>query len=176
MGKITHGKSRSPEFRVWTDMRRRCSVPTRPDYKNYGARGITVCDGWNASFELFFSDMGERPDSSHTLERKDNEGPYCKENCLWVHRKAQERNKRSNHFIIVGGQRMTIAEAAERHKIKYYTLYSRIHLRGWSADRAVSDPVDHKHASRLTALTDDSISSTATTSLKKHSRRRPTCV
>lgn len=119
-------------------MRRRCHDPRRPDFKNYGARGITVCDEWRDSFEAFYRDMGPRPDGC-TLDRLNNSGPYSKQNCVWAPRKLQERNKRTNRIVQVHGVRMTLAEAAERYGIDYYTLYTRLN-RGWTAERAVSEP------------------------------------
>lgn len=119
-------------------MRRRCHQPHRPDYKNYGARGIFVCEEWRhtgGGFEAFLRDMGRKPEG-HTLERKDNNGPYSPENCIWVTRKVQERNKKSNRFIEVEGVRITIAEASEKYNVPAHRIYSRIHL-GWDGDKAV---------------------------------------
>jgi hypothetical protein len=139
-----HGMEKTPEYRTWVDMRRRCNQPQRPDYKNYGGRGIKVCPEWEAGFEAFYRDMGPRP-AGHTIDRLDNDGPYSKDNCVWAPRRAQERNKRSNSIIAVFGVSMTIAEAAEKYGINYFTLHGRIHTRGWPPERAVSElPVRRK--------------------------------
>src|SRR5680860_1259816 len=112
----THGLSESSEFRIWTDMRRRCHNPSRPDYHRYGGRGIEVCPEWRESFEAFYRDMGPRL-AGHTLDREDNDGPYSKANCKWATRKAQGRNTRVNRYVSIAGEQLTVAEACERYGI-----------------------------------------------------------
>lgn len=123
-------------------MRRRCHQPHRPDYKNYGGRGITVCEEWRENFEAFFRDMGPRPEG-HTLDRLQNSGPYSKANCIWAPRLLQERNKRSNRMIEVDGHRMTVVEAAERFGVSSYLIYARLN-RGWDGERACKAPLQVK--------------------------------
>lgn len=132
----THGMEKSPEYRIWIDMRRRCHDERRPDFKNYGARGVTVCEEWRNSFEAFYRDMGPRPPGT-TLDRLQNAGPYSPQNCVWAARKTQERNKRSNRIVEYQGQRMTLTEAAERAGVNYYTAHGRL-SRGWSLERALT--------------------------------------
>lgn len=73
-------------------MHQRCSNKNRPDYKNYGGRGIKVCSEWKI-FEQFCSDVGDKPEGK-SLDRKDNNGPYSKENCKWSTRLEQNTNSR----------------------------------------------------------------------------------
>lgn len=139
----THGMEGSPEYRTWIDMRRRCHDPRRPDYKNYGARGITVCDEWRESFEAFYLDMGPRPDGT-TLDRLRNSGPYEKNNCVWGARKAQERNKRTSRIVEIDGRRMTVAEACEVYGIKPSSANNRLNTLGWSVDDTFKRPLVYR--------------------------------
>lgn len=85
-------------YSTWQDMIRRCSDPSRPAYKNYGGRGIVVCDRWLKSFDAFVSDMGSRPEGMQ-IDRIDNDGPYAPENCRWVTPKENLRNRRMTEAL-----------------------------------------------------------------------------
>lgn len=82
----------SPTYQTWADMKIRCNNPQHKSYPHYGGRGITYDPRWEI-FSNFFEDMGEKPPGL-TIERLDNDGPYCKANCVWADRTAQNRNKR----------------------------------------------------------------------------------
>lgn len=89
---LRHGMHGTPEYRAWTSMRSRCSNPKVQAFKNYGARGISVCERW-ASFENFFADMGERP-AGLELDRSNNDGNYEPANCRWTTRSENVKNTR----------------------------------------------------------------------------------
>lgn len=94
---ITHGEQRgyktTPEYRAWNNMISRCETVT-PGWKNYGGRGIKVCDRWRSSYPAFLKDMGRRPSPKHSLDRIDNDGNYEPSNCRWATKAVQSLNKR----------------------------------------------------------------------------------
>lgn len=109
----THGLTRHPLYSVWGAMKNRCFNPGTDRYCDYGGRGITVCDRWANSFENFLSDMGDRPTGKHTIERKDTNGNYEPNNCVWATRSEQANNKRNNRQITIDGVTKTLAQWAE---------------------------------------------------------------
>jgi hypothetical protein len=123
---------RHPLYTVWSSMRKRCNNPNDAGFKNYGARGITVCERWD-DFLNFVTDMGERAPGM-TLGRVDNNGPYSPENCRWETQSEQGRNTRANRLIDTMWGRITVTEAAERRGFGASTLLYRVR-RGWPPAR-----------------------------------------
>jgi hypothetical protein len=134
------GLSRSTEFKTWYMMQQRCYNQRNARYASYGKRGIYVCQRWRDSFELFLADMGNRPSPKHTLERKDNDGPYSKENCIWALWETQHYNKTSTLRIECSGKTLTTKEWSEVTGIPQTTLRTRL-KNGWSAERALTTPM-----------------------------------
>lgn len=137
-----HGKSHTPEYFAWKNMRKRCQDPSHPEYGRYGGRGIAVCPEWE-SLEAFLSDMGSRPSTKHSLDRINNSLGYCKANCRWATPEDQSRNKRSNRLLAFRGKTMCLADWAANVGISYKCLHSRM-KRGWSIERALTEPVKAK--------------------------------
>jgi hypothetical protein len=91
---MARGASRAPtpEYNAWVHLRDRCTNPNNAAYKNYGGRGIAVCERWN-SFETFLADMGPRP-MGYSIERVNNDGNYEPNNCKWIPLREQTKNRR----------------------------------------------------------------------------------
>lgn len=129
----THGKSKSPLYIRWRAMRARCQNKKSKHYRNYGGRGIFICERWS-EFENFAADMGGSFIEEMELERKDNNGNYEPSNCIWVSRETQQRNRRSNHLVSIEGVSKTLVEWQEETGIKANTILTRIR-RGWPEKR-----------------------------------------
>lgn len=123
----THGMSKTVEFRTWIAMIDRCRNPNTPCYKNYGGRGISVCERWSNDFgfENFLEDMGRKP-KGMTLERTDNNKGYSPDNCEWASTGKQAGNKRNTLKIEVNGEVKTLKELSELYNINYSTLWTRL--------------------------------------------------
>jgi len=93
-GEAPRNGNASPEYRTWQAMKTRCLNSRQPGFKNYGGRGIDVCDRWVNSFDAFLSDMGRKPSPQHSIERINNDAGYFPENCKWATRSEQRRNQR----------------------------------------------------------------------------------
>lgn len=129
----------SPEYAVWNGMRARCNNPQNPNYERYGGRGIKVCDRWQSDFVAFLEDMGRRP-KGKTLERRDNDGDYTPENCIWATAQDQANNRRSSRLITHDGETMTLAQWGRRIGLRTGTLHARFKA-GWTVERALAEPL-----------------------------------
>lgn len=134
------GVSGTKMYKVWQAMVARCTNSAHHDYRNYGGRGITVCERWKESFPTFLEDMGEA-EPGLTLDRKDNNLGYSKENCRWADRKTQNRNTRRTRWLTVNGVTRALSEWAEISGISVYVLHRRVFVLGWEPSRAIRAPV-----------------------------------
>ncbi len=138
-----HGGKGSEEYLIWKGMKQRCENPRNPNYKNYGARGITICAAWRTSFATFLHDMGPRPSPQHSLDRQDGAGNYTPENCRWATPLMQARNTRRNRLITHNDRTMTLSMWAEETGIAYAVLFARLDRLGWDIPRALTTPNQH---------------------------------
>lgn len=130
------GQSKWPEYNCWQHMKRRCLDP-RSTY--YGARGITVCQEWQDSFQAFIEHIGRRPSPKHSIERKDVNGNYEPGNVEWATPKTQGRNRRNNVLLEYKGETLCVSEWAERLGIPWYIIGHRLRW-GWSTEKALETP------------------------------------
>ncbi|MEO1432514.1 MAG: hypothetical protein AAFV71_26275 [Cyanobacteria bacterium J06633_8] len=114
--------SSHPLYSTWNGMKDRCNNPSNPNYKNYGGRGIKVCDRWMNSFFHFVKDVGIKINKEYSLDRIDNNGNYAPTNCRWATSKQQSNNRRTNKQITFNGQTKNITEWAKQLNISVGTL------------------------------------------------------
>jgi len=119
-GHTTKKQRATPEYMIWTAMKKRCLNPNDRAYPDYGGRGIKVCERW-MSFESFIADMGRRP-SGYSLERIDVNGNYEPANCKWIPRSEQSKNQRRTRWLTYGNQSMVLKEWAQLIGISAATL------------------------------------------------------
>lgn len=151
----THGESRTQLYSVWANMRQRCGNPKRPDYSNYGGRGIKVCAEWQ-QFEPF-------RDWAHingykkglTLDRINNDKGYSPKNCRWITHRENSRNRRNSRSIIAFGETKTVWDWTldPRCKTSYKNLLLRINKLGWKPEPAITTPTTSSNRYRSIQLT-----------------------
>ena len=118
-------------YKIWESMKARCRTPSHTAYKNYGAKGITVCREWTEDFGAFrewalaTGYKEDAPRGKYTLERKDVNGPYSPENCCWKTIQEQEQNKSTTIYVDDNGEKICLAEYCRRHGKNYGTEKSR---------------------------------------------------
>lgn len=127
VGKIT------PEYRTWSNIKKRCMSPKASGWEHYGERGIRVCQKWVDSFDAFLADVGSRPSPKHTIDRINPNGNYEPGNVRWATWSEQQNNRRNNVFIDVDGDRRTVSQWARVLGIKPQVIEHRI-KQGWLAD------------------------------------------
>lgn len=150
-------------YAVWREMVKRCTVPESPHYYRYGKRGISVCDEWMI-FQNFYDwaqANGYDPYAKRgvcTIERINNDGNYCPENCRWANYKEQANNKSNNYIIEYKGERKTVNEWSDIVGIKAMTIYNRLEDYGYTVAEALGfeerkDPrVGRKRPDRYTSI------------------------
>jgi len=145
--KTIHGHCKynveSRTYRIWSSMLNRCYNKKNIGYKNYGQRGITVCDRWNpktgGSFENFLKDIGEIP-KALTLDRKNNNIGYSPENCKLSTPKEQNRNMRTNVNYTYNNKTQCRIDWANEYGMSYQTLTYRLDVLGWSIEKTLTTP------------------------------------
>ena len=125
-----------PEYRVWASMKSRCNNPNDCNFAHYGARGIRVCGRWE-KFENFFEDLGDRPSTTHSIHRINNDGNYEPSNVRWATKLEQEFNKTTSRLVTIGDITKHISQWADEFGIDRSTFRYRVN-QGFSPDRLFS--------------------------------------
>lgn len=148
---LTHGFSRrgerAPEYGAYRTMLERCYNPKAIGYDTYGATGITVSESWRNSFLTFITDMGRRPTLTHSLDRIDPKGNYCKENCRWATAIDQANNKKNNRHITMDGKTQTVSQWCRELGLNRQFVQGRLKY-GWPPERALKEPIYKKGVSK----------------------------
>lgn len=141
-GYKTRQNKASRLYSIWSDMRRRCNNPHRRGAENYALKGIHICEEWNdfAEFQKWALTHGYT--DTMTIERRDNTKGYGPDNCIWIPKSEQSKNRDSNHYITFQGKTLTLTDWAKELGIKRSTLSGRF-LRGWSIEQALTTKTMH---------------------------------
>jgi hypothetical protein len=148
--KVKHGFSGEPEYNIWDSMLARCNNPNNAKYKDYGGRGVTVCDRWNprkgGSFKNFISDMGRRPGPLYQLDKEAvrlNCMIYGPETTRWVPMKENQRRKRNTIYLAYMGEVLSLPKWAEKTGLPPNAIRLRVRS-GWSVERTLTQPLSKK--------------------------------
>lgn len=148
-----HGKSKSPLYKVWSSMKHRCSNPNNAHYKNYGGRGVSVCDDWVEFAPFYKWAISSGYEKGLTLERKNNDGNYSPKNCTWIPKPAQSLNRRTNLKIDLRGEVVDLKTACRRLGLNYGMVRNRIKNLGWSIEAALKTPKTPRNRYRAKLIT-----------------------
>lgn len=139
----THGRTKTTEYKIWSGMKTRCYNKNNQAYKNYGGRGITICDKWRKSFQAFYDYIGKRPSNKHTIDRINNDRNYEPGNVRWATRHEQANNKRPSKLNKLTGEeakyilneyskeKKSALELAKKFNVCYQTIYDVINRKTW---------------------------------------------
>lgn len=148
LGRLSHEKAfpNRIEYSPWKNMKARCYNTKTKQYKDYGGRGIVVCDRWRNDFLAFLEDIGPRPSKAHSIHRIDNDGNYDPSNCKWATRKEQAFRRRNTRYIEYKGKKLTLLEIRQlipreqQAEISDYALADRIFNAKWDVMKALTKP------------------------------------
>jgi hypothetical protein len=143
-------KTETRAYRTWARMKSRCNNRNVKDFKNYGGRGIQICQSWNESFENFYADMGDPPSPEHSLDRIDVNGNYEPGNCRWATFLEQANNKRDSYLITINGRTQSLPDWCRELGLRKGTVGSRIWDYGWDPVKAVTTPIRRRMPSNAT--------------------------
>lgn len=130
-----HGSYGTKEYNIWRSMKDRCTNPNNKAYKDYGGRGIMICERWS-KFENFIADMGNVP-KRYYIDRIDNNGNYEPKNCKWITSKESGNNRRTTLKVFFNGRSQSLKQWCEELSLDYNVIWARVHKLHWDYDRAL---------------------------------------
>ncbi len=139
LAKNSHGYSHTRIYNIWGNMLQRCTNPNNNRYKDYGGRGITVCDRWR-DFRHFLADMGEPTTNKHEIDRKNNDGNYEPSNCHWVTKRQSMLNRRCLVTVVYQGAEKPLLTWCEELGLPYKRVLARIQQLKWDVEAAFFTP------------------------------------
>lgn len=143
------GRKGTRLYRIYNNMKTRCYNVNSPSYKYYGARGIKICSDWLVDYLSFYSwAITNGYADNLTIERKNVNGDYTPENCVWATYKTQANNTRSNIFVTLDGVRKTLTEWSALYGINVKTVKDRLR-RGWDIESALKTPLNTTYGKRV---------------------------
>jgi hypothetical protein len=145
VGTKTHGLTKMREYHIWATMKERCQAKDTYTTKHYGDKGVKVCERWANDFVAFILDMGPCPSPKHEIDRIDSDGDYEPENCRWVTKSEQNKNRRlakktGRYKVTIFGREQFLWDVCKELEINYDAVRARLEL-GWSLDDAINTPV-----------------------------------
>lgn len=139
---VKHGCRHTRLYRIWTNMKSRCYNKNCASYTRWGGRGIEMCDAWRESFEEFMNwSMSNGYEEYLSIDRIDNDGNYCPENCRWTTVEEQCNNRSSSVFYEYNNELKTLPQLSKQYGVDCHTLFARVNKLNWSIDRALKEPV-----------------------------------
>jgi len=136
----THDLSGHPIFSIWMGIKKRCTTPTAQNYKYYGGRGISFCKEWIDFMNFYNWAICSGWEEGLSIDRIDNDGNYCPENCRWVTHIEQCNNTRKNLMLTASSKTQTLSQWARELSCSVQTLHSRIRS-GWDVEKALTTPI-----------------------------------
>ncbi len=135
---IKHGKKNTRLYHIWKLIKQRCNNKNNPAYKNYGGRGIAVCDEWRNDFQAFYDwSMANGYDDNLTIDRIDNNKGYSPDNCRWATVKQQAQNRRTTKKYTINNETHCLKDWCELLGLNYRTVHKRIYNHNWSIEKAL---------------------------------------
>lgn len=140
-----HGISQTRIQNIYNGLKARCYNKNNPRYKSYGYRGVQICDEWLKSVKNFYDwAMSNGYKDDLTIDRIDNNGDYCPENCRWVNLQEQNRNTSRNRLFTMNGKTQCVTDWAKVLGLNPVTVLGRINRGKWSVEKALTTPVKHR--------------------------------